>query len=83
MGLQLEEQKVSIKSDARAPTSSKVLALHERRNALRRKIQKFRELQGVYMPRAMLLLAEDPTAQTDIERIEDVRIALVFAMIIL
>ncbi|KAI9061400.1 hypothetical protein FKP32DRAFT_1576075 [Trametes sanguinea] len=76
MGLQLEEQKVAIKSDARAPTSSKVLALHERRNALRRKVQKFRELQGVYMPRAVLLLAEDPAAQTDIERIEDVRIGL-------
>ncbi|KAI9061263.1 hypothetical protein FKP32DRAFT_1576322 [Trametes sanguinea] len=76
MGLQLEEQIIAVKTDARSATSSKLLGVHERRNALRRKIQKFRELQGVYMPRVMPLLAEDPAAQTDVELIEDVRIGL-------
>ncbi|KAI9070213.1 hypothetical protein FKP32DRAFT_1558354 [Trametes sanguinea] len=76
MGLQLEDQKISLKADAKNATPSKLLGLHERRNALRRKVQKLRELQAIYMPCAIALLLEDPAAQTDIELIEDVRIGL-------
>ncbi|KAI9070330.1 hypothetical protein FKP32DRAFT_1558146, partial [Trametes sanguinea] len=76
MGLQLEDQKIALKADAKTATPSKLLGLHERRNALRRKIQKLRDLQAIYMPAALPLLADDPAAQTDIELIEDVRIGL-------
>ncbi|KAI9056575.1 hypothetical protein FKP32DRAFT_1616036 [Trametes sanguinea] len=76
MGLELEETRVSLKADARAATSSKKLAIHERRNALRRKLQKYRELQGVYMPLSVPLFANDPDCCTDTESIEDVRVGL-------
>ncbi|KAL7284431.1 hypothetical protein ACG7TL_001721 [Trametes sanguinea] len=76
MGLQIEDQKVAIKAEAKVATASKLLSLHKRRNALRRKLQKFRELQGVYMPRTVPLLAEDPSARTNVELVEDIRIGL-------
>ncbi|KAI9069581.1 hypothetical protein FKP32DRAFT_1608330 [Trametes sanguinea] len=76
MGLELEENRIALKADAKAATSSKTLAVHERRNALRRKLQKYRELQGIYMPLSVPLFANDASCHTDIDTIEDVRIGL-------
>ncbi|KAI9056786.1 hypothetical protein FKP32DRAFT_1615644 [Trametes sanguinea] len=76
MGLELEEAQVSLKLDAKQATTSKTLALHERRNALRRKLQKYRELQGVYMPLSMPLFAHGGDCHTDVELVENVRIGL-------
>ncbi|OJT12474.1 hypothetical protein TRAPUB_10982 [Trametes pubescens] len=76
MGVDLEETKIALRRDAKQATPSKQLGLHERRNALRRKLLKYRELQGVYMPRAMSLIANDPACHNDVERVEDVRLVL-------
>lgn len=62
--------------DAKKATASKVAGLVERRTALRRKLQKFREIQAIYMPRAVSMLGEDPACRLDIELVEDVRLGL-------
>ncbi|RDX40319.1 hypothetical protein OH76DRAFT_1459536 [Lentinus brumalis] len=76
MGLELEEAKFRLQEDAKTATASRVAGLFERRTALRRRVQKFRAIQGVYMPRAIMLLEADPACRTDIERIEEVRLGL-------
>lgn len=62
--------------DAKGALGSHLPALYERRTALRKRIQKLRELQGVYMPGALPLLAQLPAAQTDTELMEGVRLGL-------
>ncbi|KAH9855406.1 hypothetical protein C2E23DRAFT_724163 [Lenzites betulinus] len=76
MGIELEETKILLSSDAKAATPSKQLGIHERRNALRRKLVKYRELQGVYMPQAMALIANNPACQSDVEHVEGVCLVL-------
>ncbi|TFK78846.1 hypothetical protein K466DRAFT_606615 [Polyporus arcularius HHB13444] len=76
MGLELEEAKLRITEDAKNATASRVATLFERRTALRRKLQKFRELQGIYMPRAVALLSQDPACRLDVELVEEVRLGL-------
>ena len=55
---------------------SKLPALVQRRHALRRRIYKLRELQAVYMPAALPVLAEDDRSQCNVEDIESVRLGL-------
>ncbi|TFK81406.1 hypothetical protein K466DRAFT_502162 [Polyporus arcularius HHB13444] len=76
MGLELEDVKTRLLEDAKKATSSRIAGLFERRTALRRRMQKFRDLQAIYMPRAVALLAEDPSCRTDTELIETVRLGL-------
>ena len=57
-------------------TASKLPALVQRRNALRRRISKFRALQAVYMPAALGLLGEDDRANLQVEQVEKTRLGL-------
>lgn len=65
-----------VRTDAKGALGSHLPALFERRTALRKCIQKLRELQAVYMPGAVPLLAQLPEAQTDTEYMENVRLGL-------
>ncbi|OSC99710.1 hypothetical protein PYCCODRAFT_1372594 [Trametes coccinea BRFM310] len=76
MGLDIEDQQVRLQEDAKSAPVSKLPVLLERRTALRRRIQKLRELQAIYMPSALPLLAQIPETQTDVEYIEGVRLGL-------
>ena len=66
----------NLSEDAQNATPGKLAELHERRTSLRRKIQKFRELQGVYMAAASATLAEDPACRTDVQEVEKIRLGL-------
>lgn len=50
--------------------------MHEQRTILRRRLQGFRALQPVYMPSATAFIAQTPSAQTSMEKLEDVVIGL-------
>ncbi|TFK81526.1 hypothetical protein K466DRAFT_501978 [Polyporus arcularius HHB13444] len=75
-GIDLEEHQRRIRREAAKATASKLPALVERRHALRRRLVRFRELQAVYMPAALPVLAEDPAARLDVEQVENVRLGL-------
>ncbi|KAI0716933.1 hypothetical protein C8Q76DRAFT_616443 [Earliella scabrosa] len=75
-GIDLEEQQHRLRRETQRATSSKLPVIVERRHALRRRLMKFRELQAVYMPAALPILAEDPSARLDIEAVENVRLGL-------
>ncbi|KAI1792316.1 hypothetical protein LXA43DRAFT_1093838 [Ganoderma leucocontextum] len=76
MGLEIEETQARLKADAKDVTPSKVGPLFERRTVLRRKLQKYRELQHVYMPEAAHVFASDDACRTDVELVENIRIGL-------
>ncbi|KAH9890400.1 hypothetical protein C8Q73DRAFT_652264 [Cubamyces lactineus] len=76
LGLEIEMQQWTLSDDAKAATPSRLPELHERRTSLRRKIQKFRDLQGIYMAAASLVLAEDPACRTDVQEVEKIRLGL-------
>ncbi|KAI9068672.1 hypothetical protein FKP32DRAFT_1672009 [Trametes sanguinea] len=76
MGLEIEAQQMRLADDAKSAPPSKLAELLERRTSLRRKIQKYRELQAVYMPAIVPVLGEDPRSRTDVQEIERVRIGL-------
>ncbi|KAI0694816.1 hypothetical protein C8Q76DRAFT_634374 [Earliella scabrosa] len=75
-GIEIEEAQHKLRRDATTATASKLPALVERRHALRRRITKYREMQAIYMPSALPVLAEDPAARLDVELIENVRLGL-------
>ncbi|KAH9899376.1 hypothetical protein C8Q73DRAFT_638342, partial [Cubamyces lactineus] len=82
MGLDIEDQqyvrspRCRLQQDAKKALASELPVLFERRTALRRRLQKFRDLQAVYMPAALPLLSQMPEARTDVEHIEGVRLGL-------
>ena len=57
-------------------TASQLPAIVQRRNALRRRISKFRALQAVYMPAALALLGEDDRANLQVEQVEKILLGL-------
>ncbi|KAH9894052.1 hypothetical protein C8Q73DRAFT_665658 [Cubamyces lactineus] len=76
LGLEIEAQQRNLSEDSRDATPGKLAELHEHRTSLRRKIQKFRELQGVYMAAAASTLAEDPACHMDVQEVEGIRLGL-------
>ncbi|KAH9899133.1 hypothetical protein C8Q73DRAFT_639748 [Cubamyces lactineus] len=76
MGLDIEDQQYRLQQDTKKTLPSDLPVLLERRTALRRRIQKFRDLQAVYMPATLPLLSQVPQARTDVEHIESVRLGL-------
>ncbi|KAJ8456927.1 hypothetical protein ONZ51_g11830 [Trametes cubensis] len=76
LGLEIETQQSHIADNARSAPPSKLAELHERRTSLRRKIQRFRDLQGVYMPTALPVLSENAACRTDVEEVEKIRLGL-------
>ncbi|KAH9845982.1 hypothetical protein C2E23DRAFT_872607 [Lenzites betulinus] len=75
-GLEIEGQQARLIEDVKSVIPSKLAEIHERRTSLRRKIQKYRELQAVYMPVATSVLAEDDACRTDVQHVELIRIGL-------
>ncbi|KAI0653954.1 hypothetical protein C8Q70DRAFT_1048186 [Cubamyces menziesii] len=76
LGLEIEAQQRHLSDDAKAAIPSRLSELYERRTSLRRKVQRFRDLQGVYMPAASLILSEDPACRTDVQEVERIRLGL-------
>ncbi|KAH9846598.1 hypothetical protein C2E23DRAFT_872278 [Lenzites betulinus] len=75
-GLEIEAQQARLVEDVKSVIPSKLAEIHERRTSLRRKIQKYRELQAVYMPAATPVLAEDDACRTDVQHVEHIRVGL-------
>ncbi|RDX40788.1 hypothetical protein OH76DRAFT_1365678 [Lentinus brumalis] len=75
-GLELEEAKAKLQEQASNQDESKLPALLEQRTAFRVRVQKFHELQAVYTPQVIVLLAQDPAARTDVVEVENVRLGL-------
>ncbi|KAJ7711916.1 hypothetical protein B0H14DRAFT_3638925 [Mycena olivaceomarginata] len=62
MGLELEQVQQKLEIDLRAlkdPSPAQKLAFTKRRTSLFKRIHKFRQIQGVYMPALRLLLSDD------------------------
>ncbi|KAI9069790.1 hypothetical protein FKP32DRAFT_1559042 [Trametes sanguinea] len=76
LGLEIEAQQMRLADDSKSAPPSKLAELHERRTSLRRKVQKYRELQSIYMPAIVSVLAEDAASRTDVQEVENIRIGL-------
>ncbi len=55
---------------------SKPVQTLEQRTAFRHRVQKFRELQAVYTPQVVVLLAQDPAARLEVLQVESILLGL-------
>ncbi|KAI1788243.1 hypothetical protein LXA43DRAFT_1097462 [Ganoderma leucocontextum] len=76
MGLELEAHQVHLQADVKDATPGKATEILEHYMAMRRKIQKFWEVQKVYMPSVAAIIDQDINCRTTIEDIENVHLAL-------